>query len=506
MNRAAKIFQLIALGLGSVVFAHPSHAQNVQCGSHVSLAEGEIHVSATGADDTENIRCALEEATRLRVPVVSLDRDDYFISHIQIERFEGTLEGGGMEDTLIAVLNDSVDCDGLEDQGQAPAALKFINGNVKIARLSIGADDPCMGVSQRAFNLIHFTGSDAFSGCSSETGFGFVDRSGLISIGDIDEIAGVSAIAEGAFFGTCRDTQLGTFKLNRSLLGGFLSAVNLGLRGSAQVDINFNDFIDSQGHVLTVDASQLLTVQTNTMVMTGDLATDHIAITIGTFNPAGPNQNRAVIFRNIFDLDNDNVFGVALGVLHLGNIPNLSLAVTENDFFLNADEISGPILISDISGANVANNKFKGTGLAAVSLVTDRSAPTDTTITGNSFGVFSSSGADVFLDVSTTRNIVGTGQNATVFDLGIANFVLDDLIGPNRMDDMGSPTTRAELVSRVNERYEHLGNRFARLTGADAETDRWRVKKSSQRHEPATADPETFLLDLYGRLLKGTSR
>ena len=142
-----KILILIVSFLFFVAFLFPTHlmAQTLGCDSgFVDLRNGVIEVSPTGIDDTINIQCALDEAKSNGLPTVKLERSDYFISHIQIENFNGTLEGTTRDDTVLVVLNNSVDCDALIDNGQAPAGIKFIRGDARVRFMTYGAETPLL--------------------------------------------------------------------------------------------------------------------------------------------------------------------------------------------------------------------------------------------------------------------------------------------------------------------------------------------------------------------------
>jgi len=457
MNMKSSVLNLSFLIFVAFLFPTGLLAQSLACDAdHVSLRNGVINVSPTGIDDTGNIQCALDAAKSNGIPKVRLNRSNYFISHVQISNFNGTLEGTTRDDTVLVILNNSIDCDAMIDDGQAPAGIKFISGDARIRFMTYGAETPCKGSQPDVFFLIHFTGGNAFDNCGNDTGFGVVDRVNLVSVAPvIPGIRGVGVGAEGTYFGTCKDTLLGTFKLNRSLLGFFRIAVQLGIRASGQVDVNFNEFADNLISIAVVNASQLLTVQGNIIVKSEDFNDDFFGISLITNEFNAPPRNRLVIHNNVFGIEERFTSGLdLLGVFAAQELTmaNISLVATDNDFLLMGDEIWG-FAASDISGGIFANNDMDGNADIGFYLEGDDTTSRDWSITGNSFRDLFSETSDIYLNSGSVRAIVGPAQSATISDFGTGNIILGT----------GGQTLESTAASNSNTLDKKVASTLARL-------------------------------------------
>jgi len=468
------------------LFPVESFAQSYGCDSDsVNQSGGALVVSATGVDDTENIQCALDAAKANGIPTVRLNKDEYRISHIQISNFTGTLEGTTKDDTVMAIMNDSIDCDAMIDAGQTPAGIKFTNSDARVRFMTYGAETPCMGTQPEVFYLIHFTGGDAYTGCGNDTQFGVVDRVNLVSVGpQMPGIRGIGALGEGVAFETCKDTLLGTFKLNRSLLGYFRVAVQLSVRASGQVDVNFNDFVDNLLSVAAFNASQLLTIQENTILKSEELMADFFGVGLLTNEANAPNTNRLVLHKNVFDMEQ----GLNSGSVNVGafigqdmTIANLSLVATNNTFQLTGNEILG-FVATDVSGGLFANNTMKGTADTGLYLEGDETNSSNWAITGNSFGNLSSGTADILLNTGTTNAIIGPGQGATVSNFGVSNTILSSG-SPSRKPTGQSSTQATEGKAYLLAVQMHqVREKIAALSKSDTKT------AGSNHHETSTKE------------------
>lgn len=503
------VFILSFIFFVAVLFPSKLIAQSLGCDAgFVSLQNGVIKVSPTGIDDTSNIQCALDAAKTNGIPKVRLNRSDYFISHIQINNFNGTLEGTNKDDTLLVILNNSVDCDALIDDGQAPAGIKFISGDARVRFLTYGADTPCKGRQPDVFFLIHFTGGTAFDGCGNDTGFGVVDRVNLVSIAPVmPGIRGVGVGAEGTYFGTCKDTLLGTFKLNRSLLGGFRIAVQLGIRASGQVDINFNDFVDSALTIVANNASQLLTVQENVILKSEDFNEDFFGIVLLTDESDAPKKNRLVIHKNIFGIEerfNSGLFAVAVFAGQELTFANISLVATNNDFLLLDDEAWG-FAASDISGGIFANNKMDGIADIGFYLEGDETTSRDWSVIGNSFGSLFSETVDIFLNSGAVRTIVGPNQAATIFDFGSSNIILSS--GGQSLEPTAESNSNfldkkvASTLARLRPHSERIANLLNSDLGYTSITDN-EIAASNHSESLSVARKEPASISSISKKLK----
>jgi hypothetical protein len=438
MNHAIRCSFVVLALITYLAAGGPAQAQELSCDAgFVTLSRGTIEVSPTGVDDTGNIQCALDVAKANGVPLVRLSDGDFNVSNVQIMDFNGVLEGRSRGKTIVNVIPQSWDCQAIVEGGRVPAAFKFVNGKAQVRTMSIAVDDPCGTAAD--FNvavLVHFTGEDALSGCDAGVVHGVVDRIDFLMVQRSDDTAvvatGVSAEGWIDIF-SCRQIQFGTFKLNRSRVEGpFSGGLVTGLRASAQVDVNFNEFVNTQTAIYIRNASQLMTIQKNSFLLQtefGARAVSLVHFPAYIIDPP-PKKNRLVIHQNTFTLDNlDESFSVDGISLASGEFVDLSLVVTENDFSLG-EGVSFAMFVSDTSGAIVANNRFEGAVRSGVVVATNfRESIENWTITGNAFHKLESPDepfkANIVLWMGVSNSIVGPDQGASVDDQGTDNVILD---------------------------------------------------------------------------------
>ena len=182
-------------------------AQSLGCNdTFVQLASNElvIKVAATNNDDTDNIQCALDAAIETGIPTVRLAAGTYFISSLIAVDFKGTLEGRTTTSTIIEVLNQSINCEGMADAGLTPSVIKFVEGEPRIRFMTIRANHPCES-NALVQNIIHFTGEPAnANNCSNDVIFGVVDRV-ILDGTDVETSpgVGVGVYAEGNALVSC---------------------------------------------------------------------------------------------------------------------------------------------------------------------------------------------------------------------------------------------------------------------------------------------------------------
>jgi len=401
------------------------------CGAEVSLRGNVLLVEPTGSDDTENIRCALEQSKALGVTKVRLGRGDFHLTTIMIEDFGGILQGTGINATNLEIPEDSIDCASYLAAGRAPAVMKFINGDVKIAKMTLSSHAQCTS-THSDYALIHFTGRGAEETCGSDTGFGSIDRMKIISRAitprGIAVVAGAEGAEEGVGLDTCNNTQLGSLKVNRSHIEGYSTGVWTDLGGQAQVEINFNTLRNNDLHIFG-GGNQLLSVQSNHIESSQNDATDSTALYIssdGCFQRSNqstaPKRNRVVFYNN--RVNNAEIFA-------WGGAPecHLSLDITDNRFHsTNSDFIV--MLYEGVTGASITRNSFSGSGIEfqpsfkpAAIFVGGYGLPSfENTIVGNDFSKYSSE-FDINFEWAFD-NIVGPGQTDKVLDLGGRNIII----------------------------------------------------------------------------------
>ena len=389
-----------------------------------------INVATTGDDDTANTQCALDVATSAGYPIVRLAAGTYFVSGLIVENFKGTLEGKTKTATIIEVPDRSVDCFlGMELEGLTSAVIKFVKGEPRIRFMTIRANRPCSSTGS-IDSILHFTGESAqIDNCDSDVIFGAVDRVVLEGASDTNWInAGVLASAEGNQLGGCKNTLLGTFKLNRSTITDIWWGIKTTMKAGAQVDINFNEFLNNNRGVWLQDTNQNTTISTNSFVgksWLGHRGFPYWSIYVETSSVDAPAATRVVIHNNQFDAASiPEATAMAVYVLQTGKISNISSVVTNNQFKLSGAGAFG-FWGYDVSNTHISANRFAGDGSSAIGF--SGVAPvTGATITANKgLATFSSaSGTDIRLEANTSECIVGSGQGADVSDLGAANTVL----------------------------------------------------------------------------------
>jgi len=427
---------LILMIVISLLYAGNAFAQN--CDSDfVGLDPNvlRINVLPTGTDDTANIQCALEVAASEGIPIVKLDRATYFLSSISVAGFNGSFEGTTRNDSVVRILGGSVNCGAIQNGGQIPAAMKFIQGRPTVQFLRFEFDSsvqPCTsGEPLRA--LIHFTGTrTGTSECSNDVIFGQVDRTDFVGHGPgIGSQRAVTAIPEASVLGGCKETLLGTIKVNRSSFSDFGFAVSTELRGSAQVDINFNSFSHaSPGSVADIsllNTGQSTTVIGNEFSGSSDPDEPYLSIFFGASRTNAPNTTRLAIENNSFAAGNfgSTAVPVAIGLDAVQQAPNSLVSIINNSFNLSSfgdNEAIGIFVTGGVSGNSITRNRFSGSGIG-IFMSSDIATIADWFIGGNAgFANLSSPLRDIVLFTNTFNNIVGPNQSASVFDDG-NNFV-----------------------------------------------------------------------------------
>ncbi len=388
-----------------------------------------------GFDDTTNIQCALDAAVRRGIPLVQLGKGGFIVSQITVEDFMGSFQGTTRADTSLFVNFHGVDCQSMETGFKSSAFIKFVRGAPQLKFMTIwDSEDTCMDGSTLR-SLVNFTGGNQVEdrSCSNDVIFGVVDRVDIRAQGSGRKTeAAISVVPEGEVFNSsCKNTLLGTFKLNRSILTDFPTGLVTSLRGGAQVDINFNSFNFTSKSVEIINSNQSTTITGNTFSLANTLppAPGHqpsaVLVRSSRLNP--PARTRLVIHNNDFTLQDTLSFAFVIGFRLQTGPHKVSLVVTDNTFNLVGDggSVVG-ILGTDVDKALVSNNHFTGGGIAAIDVGSQfTSAVTGWSITGNTgLGSFTSSNADIIFRANANQNIVGPGQHASVEDSGTGNELL----------------------------------------------------------------------------------
>jgi len=279
------------------------------------------------------------------------------------------------------------------------------------------------------------TGSDD---CDNDVIFGAVDRVTLDGTGfDYGPFAAVEVAPEGRLLGGCKNTLLGTFKLNRSTLQNIRAGIVTGMKSGAQVDINFNEFRNNSQAINLFDTNQSTTITNNKFFGDNTILGDYIAVYANNYTKTPPPKSRLVINNNEFNVSSSftqhwsyavlvafDVFGSAQ------TISNISSVITGNSFNLNGINVYG-LRFRDTSNAHVSANRFTGSARRAI-YVDGKTSMTGWTITANKgFATFTSTNPfqwaqseDIRLGRTTSQCIVGQGQGASIRDDGQNNKIL----------------------------------------------------------------------------------
>ncbi len=394
--------------------------------SFVTFDDHAINVAPSGIDDTANIQFALDTAASEGYPVVRLSAGTYFISSLFVENFKGTLEGLAKVSTIVEILDNSIDCAGMEQAGLTSSVIKFAGGEPRIRFMTIRANRPCMGEDQIQ-SVLHFTGMSTMSAnCANDVIFGAVDRINLEGTANtfLTPTRAVLASAEGNQLDGCKQNLLGTFKLNRSDVSGFFTGLQTTMKAGAQVDVNFNLFVDNQNAVWLLNTNQNTTITNNDISAVDVSESPNKGIIIHTQIPTAPNATRVVINNNEFTLSSSSgVMSYAVEGKQPGRVANVSAVISNNKFNLGGSQTRG-VSLSDISNVHVSANRFTGDGETAI-YASGTGSVSGWTVTANkNLGNFNSISSDIFLDQQTSECIVGASQGAIVNDSGTDNTVL----------------------------------------------------------------------------------
>lgn len=388
-----------------------------------------LEITPTGADDTENIQCALDLAAKSGIPVVRLGKAEYTISSIIATKFNGSFQGTTRDDSILNIADQSISCTNMESQGLSSAAIKFVRGEPRLRFMTIKAGNPCTS-GDPLKNLIHFTGQDANnSECKNDVIFGVVDRVTIAGPGRESSIlSAIGVTPEAAVLGGCKDTLLGTFKLNRSEINDFSIGITTSLKAGAQVDVNFSTFNNNSTAVLLADTNQSTTITSNEINSDNTNPAFSMAngIVVTTLQAGAPSKTRVVVNNNQFTFS-DSVGNsgalVAAGIFNT-TIQDVSISITNNKFTLTGDQLVA-INGIDINNAAVSANNFTGSGRfgIVVESATSQSVAGWSIIANTGFNSFTSQ-SDIALGSGSEEVIVGPGQAATTDDQGIGNIIL----------------------------------------------------------------------------------
>ena len=285
--------------------------------------------------------------------------------------------------------------------------------------------------------VIHFTGGPTgTSECSNDVIFGVVDRVNLSfelqvdpfaeETPSFDKINGIGGFAEGFSLGGCKQTLLGTLKVNRSELKGFYAGIGTSMRGGAQIDVNYNTFTNNEYDTVFVNTNQSTYIVGNKFNGTPDENFEYFAVKVETSSDTAPATSKFVLLSNTFSIDaqstTDLVSGFGVLFDQSAKTAEITALIAQNTFALSGDGAYG-VVDKGVSGGVIAKNVWRGTANAAISLGALGEYPSvDWAILANrGFSGLETSTADIALGARATGTVIGAGQGATVIDLGENN-------------------------------------------------------------------------------------
>jgi len=438
--------------ISPLLYSHSSRtlAETLCEAREVQVKSNFIQIEPTGLDDTANIQCALDLAVESDIPEIRLTRGDFYISSLSRQNFRGTLQGRGTEHTRLNILHRSIDCAAIEARGEYPAAVKFAGGEPRVRWLTlVVADDvlPCFtggagGIGLKA--MILFTGQTGSpSDCLANVIYGTVDHVNLEGpriysvVGQpIDTAILVSPEESGN--PDCRNSLLGSIRINWALVDGFPTGAGINMRGGAQVSVLNTDFSGNHLGLDINDSNAVVTVFGNRFASkapgsfaccegggSGLVIRNHAAATGAT---------RLSISSNMFDVSS-GAFDAAWGI-RLTESPDATAVrclISENRFQLSqGGDYLAAISSWGVSGAIVSANLIS-TDMRNGEVFLDL----DSAILGHSdhWTIVSNTGladmnvenpnaANIYLGANSGHVLIGPGQAAIVLDEGVDNIVL----------------------------------------------------------------------------------
>lgn len=407
-----------------MIFSGQAFGQIEACANEVRIDGSVIAVAPTNDFDGDNILCAMEAARDSGFPIVRLDPGTFTVAHINIDSFNGTLEGTTIATTTVVFDDFSIDCEAMINDGLTPSGIKFSRGEPRVRFMSLVAADPC--ATDRPFYMLHFTGQNANGPCGNDVSFGVVDRVDISAANNPNpSLVAIGVFPEGYALGGCKTTLLGTFKFNRSFVNDVPFGVLTNVKGAGQVDVNFNEFRDNVSAIFVDNANQITSAQFNDFFGTVGGSDTYIGVLLLTDTTGAPNRNRLVVHNNTFDLvsTGNNAVAAAIATLQDEVFANVGTIITDN-----VVDVGGPasiaISVNDVSGGVITGNVFRGNNLVGVDIFGPERAVTGWSIVNNNFAQANGTLADIILGDGTSQCIVGPQQGALISDGGVDNTVI----------------------------------------------------------------------------------
>ncbi|NOY17347.1 MAG: hypothetical protein GXP23_10545 [Gammaproteobacteria bacterium] len=331
--------------------------------------------------------------------------------------FEGTIDGQSKDLTTIWFRIPSSVCKFVPTAG-----IEISGGNVALRTMTLDFTGACNeDINSNIINYgVHFT-SPGYGACDQRVVFGKVDRVVIRSNLKPSFWTHGIGVKKHQSCGT-DDRLLGSFKLNRSEISGFVIGLLTEMVSGAQVDVNFNKFSGHYQALLIENSNQNMGVYQNVFYMqdlTGRLENwKPVGIELNSRAESTPARTKISIHKNTFIDETKDALAVPVTLRGRDGV-KVSTAITSNTFHSRRDPGSssldiGGIAVWDVDGGFISSNRFEGETHDFVHL-----SGNDWSIVSNNF-----KGTALFCDIRITGNgnLVGS-QSAYVCADGEANIV-----------------------------------------------------------------------------------
>ncbi len=388
MRTPERLF-VTCLALASAFLSANATAQDFACDPQtVELRGAEIFVSP-GSDDRNSLQCALNEAVRLGVQKIKLDRGIFTLDDtVGALNFQGQVEGTTRSDTVVRVNGFY----GFVFQGGSPS-LKFMTVEDVSSADSIG---------------VAFLSNS--SNCNQRTVFAEVDRVDFSSNDSGDDSIAIVAIAEPACPGNL--PLLGKLTVNRSTTDGFAAGVFTQMAGGASITVSNNTFDNALYCAFMSEANADAS-------FIGNQCTFDIAGFLSSNVNGQVPANRVRVQENRFATGaTRSEFVNSCLQVSSGSATRVTMSATSNQCTIENSEASAGIIAQGIDGAVITGNTLRGSTDGILMQASDGGF-----ISAN---VFQNTAlvADIRIDENSDGTIVAP-QSAVIEDLGTGSYLLE---------------------------------------------------------------------------------
>ena len=438
-SRIRTISVLIFLFLLASTFSSHVFAVSNPCDpDFVSVdASGDFFVlpsmDMTGVTDTTNLQCTNNAIENQPFHAVKLDKGTFYIKEVTLNcptSKSCTFAGTTRADTILEVVDDSIDCRGQLDNNFATGGLSF-RGTITVQFMTIRGDSPCMGDGFLP-GLIVFTGEPAVMGdmCGNSVLFGNLNRVD-VEAQSFEVDAGVVVAPQGRYIGdtVCQDGLSGSFTSTRTYIDGPAVGIVLSMQSGARVGLDFFESTNSTAGAIIFDSNTITEVNFCTISGTATPDFDFWGLAV-IQSQLAPNTTTTNISKCTFNIESEAGAFAALGVNVQDFAPPSAMptVVSASTFNQMGDDTFG-IEFGDVSNCTVTGNRFNGSGGNAIALFAPDIPTSGCTVTANTgLETFSAFFDDIFAGAGTLDNVLGFHPGAIVVDGG-CNFDLNDPTG-----------------------------------------------------------------------------